>query len=326
MIQFGRFASVTVSDAKTGAGTVVSGVRIVFKVLKDLTRVNNTADIEVYNLSDTTRNLFSGVGASILLQAGYVGIDGKENGVGTVFYGDVIQQSTSQEGPEKILRISAADSYQKFRSSNHEFTFAAGYSAIKALQNVLQAAGVPLDFPGSLSGFVPDRPFLTGWQFSGSTRKALEKLAARLGLEFFMIDGRARFLIQGASTALVAHSMTQAAALARAQTIAPYISPESGLIGSIIKHSMLKDTGKTSKDAVKVEERHGWRFRCLLNPFLQPGGPVYLKGASIPAGGAFRLDRIVQNGDTHGPTWESECIVPDDALKVDGLPAFVGGA
>ncbi len=322
---FGRFASITVADAKNTTGTLIQGVRITFKILKDVTKVLNSADIEVYGLSAATIALFSGVGARVLLQAGYTGLDGQQKAIGTVFYGDITQQYDTQEGAERVLRIAATDSYSAFRAANHQFSFGVGYSALQGLADVLQAAGIPVDFPGNLQGFVEDKPFLTGWHFSGNAKKAIESLANRLGLEFLMLDGRARFLIRGASTARTSSSMAETAAQARSKIIAPYISPETGLIGSIEKASMLKDTGKASANPQKVAERHGWKFRCLLNPQLQPGSPVFLQGRAIPNGGAFRVDRVLQQGDTHGADWFSECIVPIDQLATVPRPGVAGG-
>ena len=293
-LQFNRSATVDVGIPGSGTATRVEGLRIIFDVKKDVTQTLNKAEIRIYNLSPTTLAAFSDIDAAILLRAGY--LDGA--GLSDVFVGSVSRIYSQREGADIVTYVVADDGKVGLQRGQLELTFKPGSSALTALKKVAASTGLPIRF----MAVVADKPFLTGWQHSGPTLPALNSLTQRLGLEWTIQNGALVFVKQGA----VAAKTTAAA-----QAIAPLVTPESGLLGSLEKNAMLKDTGKSVKGQAK---RYGWKGRCLLMPALVPGDPIALRALSLPTMAVFRIERLRHKGDTHGADWETEFVTSDRAV------------
>ncbi len=291
---FNRGATLDVGIPGSGTATRVEGLRIIFDVKKDVSKTLNKAEIRVYNMNRTTEAAFSDIDAAILLRAGY--LDG--TGLSDVFVGSISNISRKREGADIVTYVTADDGKVGLQKAKMALTFKPGSSALAALKQVVDATGLNIKF----MAVVPDRPFLTGWQYIGPTLPALNSLTQRLGLEWTIQDGALVFVKQGAVTAKTT---------AAAQAIAPLVAPESGLLGSLEKNAMLKDTGKNKKDQAK---RYGWKGKCLLMPVLVPGDPVALRALSLPTLAVFRLERIRHYGDTHGMPWETEFVTSDRAV------------
>ncbi len=295
---FGRVAVAEITSPRTQSTQRIQGLRIVFRVLKDAATTMNSAEVSIYNLSQATRDAVAVFADVLVLRVGYE----SEGEPVRVSAGVITQMTVSREGADIVTKFSTNDGYRAIRDSVTSRTYGPGYSAIAALKAVVSDMALPILFIAD----VPDRPFLTGWQYSGPSFKALNSLANRLNLEL-IVEDQALKLVKYGTVAKASTSLT-----------APLISPATGLIGSLEKNSMLKDSGKTvhitSKNAIKVDERHGWRFRCLLNPRLQPADAVVLQGLSLALATGFRLEKVEHVGDTHGQDWVSECITSEKAI------------
>lgn len=295
-VQFDRYASVDVAVPGKPAALRITGVRIVFKVKKVMGKTMNSAEIRMYNLSPESKNAFSEIGAAVLLRAGYL----QGAGIPDVFVGLVRNIASVRDGADIVTIVDADDGAGALINRSVTGTFTAGASAVNALKHVAKSTGIPIKFMAT----VPDKPFLTGWQYAGAPAAALSTLCARLGLEWSIQDG-ALVLVKAGGVA--------ASSAAAAQQLAALISPETGLVGSLEKQALRKQVpGAPATPA--AQKRYGWQGKCLLNGVLAPGDPVALEAASLPRRTIFRLEQVEHVGDTHGHDWTTEFLTTETAL------------
>ena len=89
------------------AGTVdqalmVSGLDVSFKVERSRAFASNSAQIEIFNPSETTINDILKEGNSVVLEAGY-----EDEGVGVIFIGQITTSVPSNNGVDTIVKIEA---------------------------------------------------------------------------------------------------------------------------------------------------------------------------------------------------------------------------
>lgn len=297
MIQFERYASVDVGKVGAASAIRIDGVRVMFKVKKEMSKTMNSAEIRLYNLAPTTKNAFSEIGAAVLLRAGYL----QGTGPIDIFSGQVRNVSSTLEGAD-IVTIVQADDGAGFAASSTEATYKKGSSAKAALTAVIKSTGLPVKFMPE----IPDKPFLTGWQYAGRATAALNALCGRLGLEWSVQGGALTFVKAGGVAAKSA---------AAAQTLAVLLTPDTGLVGSLEKHALRKPIQTpTAAPGPTTPKRYGWQGKCLLNGALVPGDPIALEALSLPQRTIYRIERIEHSGDTHGDDWTTEFLTTETSL------------
>lgn len=288
---FDRVAAVEIHPVETVALPFrLEGLRITFDVRKDRdTKIANTAEVEVYNLSDATRARIRELDDLLILSAGYEGETGPE----VVFVGNIVGVSHELQPPDVVTKIQANDGERAMRKTRASFSYGPDASVAQVMQDVLEQFGLALKAFGAsipaakfkeqfLARF-RDQKFLQGFAFEGKAVDVVEKLARRLDL---------RVTVQNNELKVVPLNGDDG-------NRAALISPDSGLIGSPERLSLVDELVDPKK------KLPGWRVRSLLQPKVEPGGVVALRCREVPTETQFRVERVQHQGDTHGETWET---------------------
>jgi hypothetical protein len=257
-----------------GTGVHITGVRIGFRVQKTATRSINSANIDIFNLSQTTREQIANTDNIVVVNAGYVEGSGEE----IVFRGDIDRFVHKHSPPDKIFNIEAGDGERVLRQTRIAVSFIGGTYAQEVLDEIVdQLPGIAVreyDF-----GYEVE--FANGWSFVGPAADGLDKIARSLEAAWSLQNNEIQIVdIQGNN-----------------QTEAIHLSPTTGLIGSPEKLDDLEN---------QLEEKKrppGFRVQTLLMPKIEPRGIVSIESSEIT--GLFTVESVEHIGDTHGQAWTS---------------------
>lgn len=291
MTEFNRSASVIVGTPGTD-GIELKGFRIVFDIKKNDDKHPNKADIKIYNLSEFTRNRIKDTGKRVFLNAGYTEGTGEE----LIFSGDVTIISHDISKPEVITTIKALDGSNALQDTKISFTFGPGVSVGNILKKIIRKFPFAIDSRtfSQIDNVLVDVKLSQGFSFSGLAKTAMDKTAALLGINWYVINGTIKILKFDGNDG----------------SRAVFLSEKTGLIGSPerFNKSVRKSSGKSKK---KIP---GWKFRSLLKPNIAPGGQISVKSRELPENSFFTITSVKHSGDTHSPSpWNSVTEVFENA-------------
>jgi len=110
LTQFRRSATVSVGLPGGLIGVSLTGFKIVFDITKNLEKTPNTGKVQVYNLSESTRNKLDLAlpknkepPQKLFINAGYLEGDGEE----VLFIGDITEISHIKDIPNIVTTIEA---------------------------------------------------------------------------------------------------------------------------------------------------------------------------------------------------------------------------
>lgn len=261
------------------SGRIVQGFRITFQILQALFSVEDTAECEVYNLSETSRGQAAKPGASFTIEAGY------EGSIGTIFRGQCRKVVSERQPTGFVTKMNALDGFQARRVTN--LALAPGTRVAEAIAAIAKAMGV--DARRALQEIATgkfDRSFevySNGLSLTGTARDEMDKMSRTHGFDWSIVNGQ--LVIQ-----LPREGSAETAIL---------LSPETGLIG-----------GPARTLDVKRGRRVIVKAKALLQPGLRPGRRVELRSHDIS--GSYKVYNVTHKGDTDGSDWYSEC----DLLEV----------
>ncbi len=269
---FGRVAVLQVGTVR------IRDLRMAFRIDKRLTKEPNTLDLQVFNLSETTRRALQQKSVPVKLIAGY------KDTVETLFEGDSTIINHTREGPDWITRVQSGDGIDLCRSSRCSESFAKGTTVADAALRLARRTGLKLgNFEEGLRLAPPDAPsqYTKGVAFCGPTYDILEKVCGTLRLGLSVQDG-----------ALQVHQLDGTPVGAEIVRLAP----DTGLVGS---PEMCEE-----KAASGVGKRHFVKVRALIQQRLLPGRRVQLDSVAIK--GIFRVEKATFIGDTHDTPWYAD--------------------
>jgi len=175
----------------TGESRLIELLRIKFKCEKTNEGHPNKADIEIYNLNDTSRGLLESKNTKCQLEVGY------EETVEPVFIGNVLKTEHKQEDADIITKVQLHDGGNRFRNARIEKGYPPGVKTKFIFQELADAMGLPL---GAQVG-LPDLEYSQGATFSGLVRKQLDDLTAKNGLEWSIQDETLQIIPKAGFTA-----------------------------------------------------------------------------------------------------------------------------
>lgn len=260
---FKRTATLTVGTLQ------FTGLDIRFAVSKSLDREPNTAEIGIFNLSQSSRQSVEETeDQQVELLAGYE----IEDGASVIFSGDLRKASSTRDGPDIITQIEAGDGERSYRRSRINRSFGADTSLRSVVEGVGESMGLGT---GNLSELAGDadfeglgRTFSEGVVVSGSSREELSGLLDSAGIEWSVQDGNLQLLSRGAALAATAIRL----------------SPQTGLIGS-----------------PSIDSEGLMRARALLIPDVAPGRKVEIVSDFVS--GFYRVTKATYTGDTASTEW-----------------------
>lgn len=289
-MQYLRSCKLIVSTAG-GDGLDLSNLHIKFAVKKADAQTPNTAEIRVYNVSESTVARIRKEFARVILQAGY------ESNFGVIFDGNIKQVRFGREnGTDTYIDIAAGDGDDAYNFAVVNTTLAAGAKQ----SDQIAAAGAQMSGRGIKTGYIADtggQRLARGKVMYGMARDYMRQSAEASDTSWSIQDGKLQFV--------------SATGVLPGQAIV--LNSKTGLVGQ----------PEQTNDGIKA--------RCLLNPTLKIGGRVQInekdvaeaklqdttkdaqvnRPADIAADGSYRLLVVEHTGDTRGNDWYSDLICLD---------------
>lgn len=300
---FGRSIKLEFEDRETGERFDIEnvdpnsgeGIKITFQVEKQISTEPNVAFVEVWNLSDSTRQKINfredvkslKFGAKVNLIAGYSGQERR------IFTGVIVRATSSKEGPLYVTRINLRNIFYELMSEKINLTASKGQSKANFILKILESIGATLE-SGS-EGFINDR--LQGATFSDSTtffgpasqviNEINEGLIDRIGIYFDDIGVNFNPLGVALDIPVVEYSKF------------------SGLVG------------------VPEINPRGADFKVLLDPTLRINAPVKIDSETIRAvnpGGKYVVRKIIHVGSNRADeVFETRCQGVYEELKLQSV-------
>lgn len=268
----------------------ITGLRVNFKVEKSLVGYPNLANIKIYNLSESSRNVIEDKGLVIRLHAGYSDVGYTSAVIPLIFEGNIINVVHLKTGPDWISEIFCADGINILNSSTINKTLPAGINTEQIFNELIaEMDGIK---KGALEGIknclTGKRSILREIQLSGSVKEFLDRISKDCGFEYSINDG----VIE---TTPVGLPLSDIPPVIINQGSGMIGSPERTEIGVNVTNLLLPEL-KLAR-TIKVES---------LSTKINIGNLHFRKIPPIRNQGVYRIDKIIHIGDTHDNPWETQ--------------------
>lgn len=275
---YNRRAEVVIAPIDGGDGLEVSGLRVVFQVMKTSTSEPNTATVSVYNLAEASRGRIKAKDQAVVLRAGYVDL------VEQVCAGVIKRVEHRREGVNIVTTMELKDGGQDLLEPEFRRSYSGRTSKQRIINDILST--MPHTSRGSIAASGIGGSTSGKMSFSTTSKLALDRCAKAWDFEWSIQDGAIQILDPTGTVEPV--------------ELAVVIGPDSGLLGSPSKTGQ---EGRRSSGRVR-KQQPGAKFQSLLFPSIRPGRYVLLKSEFVA--GAFKVQSVNHAGDTHGTEWSSD--------------------
>lgn len=260
-----------------GAGVNLGELSTRFEIDRSAQAAIGRAKIQVINLSKDTVARLEQKYTRIKLDAGY------PQRSGTIFSGEIRNVFVTRDGPDRVVKIFAADGARGWENSTVNRTFAAGTPVRTVVSEVAATLGLPL----GTTEFLTTEAIVGAYVASGMTRHYLDELADSYGFRWSIQGGTVEFLS----------------------------TPRSGGTPTNAEIIVSRDTGMVDSP---VATTLGLDFLTLLDPRIVPGRRVEVRTAGAivgvnsfapdvrvigEKGGVFQVSRLVHVGESRGQPW-----------------------
>jgi hypothetical protein len=278
MALFNRVISVDFKDS-SGSTFTTPDLRIKFDIQKTREASSNTAKLQIYNLSEASRNRIRELDDSVIVRAGYT----QDAGAKIIFTGDVTKINHEFQPPDVISLIECGDGIKNLREQRDSVSFGTGTKADIVLKDLATKMGLPLrPLPQGLTN-----EYVTGFSHVGSTKDALNKITDRLDLEWSIQNGELQIL-------------------KKREPVVGVPVQVNFTRGLLEQPERLRDI---KANLIGDKPKPGYKIRMLLTPELIPGGRINLTEGTFP--GEFRIERVNHVGDNFDNDFYSEMEVTE---------------
>jgi len=288
--QFLRKAELIIGDTATDELLIIKDpMRIAFTVDKTATSEANKGSIQVYNLSDITRDNIDKVDQFLTLRTGYEDIP-----LVTMFTGNISFFKHVFNPPEIITMFECRDGGTRLARDRVSISFEAGVLVSTAIQEILQRVNWPTRDNTFFILFDITKKLSNGYAFNGLAKNAINELTKIVDLQWTFHNDVVEFIQKGTPKT---NAVIQ-------------ISKETGMISVPEK----TDNKGTRTKRVKPEELEavipkenepGYVVRSLLKPSAEPGGRIALKSERLNIDDQFPIEEVSHAGDTFEDIWET---------------------
>ncbi|NIQ92444.1 MAG: hypothetical protein GWN93_27065 [Deltaproteobacteria bacterium] len=157
---------------------LIEDLRIRFDLTKTSVSAPNSGEIEIFNVSESTRSVFESKGARVFLDAGYT------NTAATIFRGDISKPIHQSEPPDIITKLEVRDGNNRYRNARLDKGYPPGIRFNQVIQDLATEFKIPL---ASLID-IPNVQFANGLTLTGTIRDHLNYLTKKEGLEWSIQD------------------------------------------------------------------------------------------------------------------------------------------
>jgi len=259
-------------SSKTPEGS--EGFRIVFNVDKSDTRSLNTANIEIYGISENTRNKIASLDNQVTLEAGY-----ERTRISTLAIGGISDYIVERQPPDLFMSIELGEGLREIRDKRVSISIDDAVSTSELIERVSSVTDLPIRYDGELEGI-----FGTGFAFSGRVDELLDKVSEKEDVDWSIQDGELLVTKRGVGIP--------------GESEVALIESGSGMIATPQRLGRLDQPGW---------EADGWSVKTVLDPRIKPGERIKIRSKEIE--GAYLVRRVEHRGDTRGDVWETEAQV-----------------
>lgn len=280
---FIREARLIVGDPGIG-GLEIKDLRFSFVVELSLVGYPNMANIKVYNLKKSNRNLIKEEFTKIFLYAGY-----KDNAP-LIFSGNIVNITHEKVGPDWISNLFCGDALKTINESTINKTLPPGATTESIMDELVgQMEGVTKGVTEGLKDcLTKKRSLLRGLVLSGNVKDWLTKLSQNCGFDYSINNDVLETTVKGKPL----------------NDEPPVIvSQETGMIGS----PELTEVGLKVKSLLLPHLKLGRRIEIKsISNKINIGNLIFRKVPPTLGEGTYRIDKITHSGDTRENNWFSE--------------------
>jgi len=251
-----------------GEGVLVTGLDMEFDIEKTSQSSVNKGKIIVYNLNPDNRAILASQDIFCKFAVGYAW--GEE--LGELFKGSLSKSITVKQGNDFVSTLEIGDGQKELKESNVDKSYSPGIDLKSALGDVVKSIGLPIG-----KNQAESESFQHGLVLSGNSKKQMDKLTKKQGLEWSIQDGEIQILKPNSDTGEESILLT----------------PSTGLIGS----------------PTKREE--GLEIKSLIIPkALNPGRKLRI-GNTKDTDGDYKIIKSHYVGNTVNGPWYATCTVKE---------------
>ena len=266
---FNRLVEIVIQQA--GTQITFKDLKITFNVVKTNKESVNRATVQIYNVSAVSAVSIGKEKSKILIRAGY-----EDEGIKTVFFGDVTRSTIRSIGSDSILDIEGSDGGIAISEKNVSISFSPGSAVSAVIDEIVSKLGL------TVSGVsVPiAKQYVNGYQYIGKAVGALSQVTAFAGKKWTIQNNQILIYTEG-------EALTKSVAV---------INQNTGLLDSPEPIFDKQDSQK------KVPKR--WKVKSLLLPQIAVGSEVRVESTAIK--GSFVVEAVEHNGDNIDGDFMSE--------------------
>ncbi|MCT6876545.1 phage protein [Frischella perrara] len=180
MRQFGRMLQLKIGNQNESI--IIDHLRVTFSIKKTLTSNPNAAEISIYNLNDSNRNLIATKQYHLLeLSVCY-----KDDMLRLIFCGDIINVENKLNDKDIITVLRCGDGYKAFTEKTIIKTVAKGQTDNDLLNEAANSFGIQ---KGSIN-LPNDRVLPRGKVMMCDTREVMHEIAINQNADWFIQDGQ----------------------------------------------------------------------------------------------------------------------------------------
>lgn len=277
-LQSNRIYSLIVGDVNGAEGWEITDLHITFDISKmsDNKEKNNSATIEIYNLSREKQKL---------LQKNYIGavlsVGWRDEGLKRLFAGQVTEASTRKSGADVITILQIGVNYTELNHQTLSKLVPEGRTYEDVITEIAKELGTSRNV---ITGVNCKNPVIDGYPLSGTPRQMLDEVCRANEMEWSVDD-----------KVLYVRDSTESHTTDINSVVV--IGQDSGLIER--PYVTTGEVNRSVRD--KKKRKKGLQFRCLINPELVAGSLIKLEYEELT--GYYRIDSMRIKGGWRDSDW-----------------------
>jgi hypothetical protein len=269
-----RCARITIGPEGDSGFSFDERFRIAFRVTRTVGSEINSADVQIYGLSEQSRRRIKRPEQVAQIEAGY------GDSYSVLAIADITRTTIEHRPPDIITAVECGDGARALRDRKINLSFEAGASVERVLNKIADELALGVRETGvEISGVYQE-----GVSFSGNVGDVLNQVTRKAGIGWSIQNRNLQLLDKFNPN----------------QSRGVLLTPTTGLIAS---PEPLDDP----ESETERQRGSGFVVRCLLNPKIVPGDRLEIKSREVE--GVFRVDTVRHRGDTRGAQWMTEAEV-----------------
>lgn len=250
-------------------------LRCKFEITKNVGASGGTGNLQIYNLSSTTRGKIKRAtsdtsqtsGSSISIIAGY------EQQYEQIFSGEVLKIEHEWPEADIVTKIRAVDSFSSVNYTDVNKSYKAGVSANRVIKDLVTEMALDGYDISTIETELTNKTFDSSFIMSGKPHIILDNITKQIGATWAVQDSKLVIIKNGES---------------------------------INANTTIKLSEKTGLIDVPIVTEKGINIKALLNPRIKPGMTIKLISEEFDNADIY-LQKVKYIGDNYGLDWYCIC-------------------